>query len=226
MGGSASPPLENVLVRVESLVALQGDLGVPDGARGVVLFAHGSGSGRRSPRNRAVAQVLRGSGLATLLLDLKTELEQSEDTTAGRLRIDIELLAERLLGAADWLAREERTRDLSLGLYGASTGAGAALAAAASSPERIAAVVSRGGRPDLAGAALPRVRAPSLLLVGELDPVVLGLNEEALERLGAREKELRVVPGATHLFVENGTLEAVARHAADWFTRHLGARSP
>ena len=224
MGGSASPPLENVLVRVESLVALQGDLGVPDGARGVVLFAHGSGSGRRSPRNRAVAQVLRESRLATLLLDLKTELEQSEDTTVGRLRIDIELLAERLLGAADWLAREERTRDLSLGLYGASTGAGAALAAAASSPERIAAVVSRGGRPDLAGSALPKVRAPSLLLVGELDPVVLGLNEEALERLGAREKELRVVPGATHLFVENGTLEAVARHAADWFTRHLETR--
>jgi len=190
-----------------------------------VLFAHGSGSGRRSPRNRAVAQVLQQTGFATLLLDLMTELEESEDTPTARLRFDLGLLAERLLGAADWLARDQRTRELPLGLFGGSTGAGAALAAAASSPDSIAAVVSRGGRPDLAGAALSNVRAPTLLIVGGLDPVVLGLNQDALDRIGAQEKELQVVPRATHLFVEGGALEEVARLAAAWFDRHLGVRA-
>ena len=208
-------------MRVETSIALEGDLSVPERARGIVLFAHGTGSDRHSPRNRAVASSLRRAGMATLLLDLLTELEESEDTATARMRFDIGLLAERILGAADWLAREERTAELPLGCFGASTGAGAALAAAASRPERIAAVVSRGGRPDLAGPMLERVRAPTLLIVGGNDPFVLGLNQEALPRIGAQEKELQIVPGATHRFEEPGALEEVARLATDWFARHL-----
>ena len=208
-------------MRVETSIALEGDLSVPERARGIVLFAHGTGSDRHSPRNRAVASSLRRAGMATLLLDLLTELEESEDTATARMRFDIGLLAERILGAADWLAREERTAELPLGCFGASTGAGAALAAAASRPERIAAVVSRGGRPDLAGPMLERVRAPTLLIVGGNDPFVLGLNQEALPRIGAQEKELQIVPGATHRFEEPGALEEVARLATDWFVRHL-----
>ena len=208
-------------MRVETSIALEGDLFVPDGARGIVLFAHGTGSDRHSPRNRAVASSLRRAGMATLLLDLLTELEESEDTATARMRFDIGLVAERILGASDWLARDERTAELPLGCFGASTGAGAALAAAASRPERIAAVVSRGGRPDLAGSTLAQVRAPTLLIVGGNDPFVLGLNQEALPRIGAQEKELQIVPGATHRFEEAGALEEVARLATDWFVRHL-----
>ena len=209
-------------VRVESgPVTLMGNLGIPEGARGAVLFAHGSGSGRHSPRNRFVARQLRAAGLATLLLDLLSEDEEAMDRYTAHLRFDIGLLAERLIGATDWLAEDSRTAGLSVGYFGASTGGGAALVAAARRPDRIGAVVSRGGRPDLAGDALPAVRAPTLLIVGGDDEPVISLNEEALARLAAPVKKLVIVPGASHLFEESGKLEEVARLAADWFTRHL-----
>ncbi|HZY57828.1 MAG TPA: dienelactone hydrolase family protein [Rubrobacteraceae bacterium] len=201
-------------------VVLEGNLGVPDGARGVVLFAHGSGSGRHSPRNRYVAQVLRKAGLATLLIDLLTEEEEEVDLRTRHLRFDIGLLAERLVGATEWLERSPDTQDLKVGYFGASTGAAAALVAAAERPEPIGAIVSRGGRPDLAGPALPRVAAPTLLIVGGNDVPVIGMNQEAMEQLRT-EKRLEIVPGATHLFEEPGALEEVARLAADWFVRHL-----
>lgn len=204
-------------------VTLDGDLGVPAGATGVVLFAHGSGSGRHSPRNRFVAEQLRAAGLATLLVDLLTREEEAVDVYTAHLRFDIGLLAGRLAGAVEWLARDQRTAGLRVGLFGASTGGGAALVTAARRPERVAAVVSRGGRPDLAGDALPDVRCPTLLIVGGDDDVVIGLNESALARLGSPVKELHIVPGASHLFEEPGTLEEVARLAAAWFTRHLPA---
>jgi alpha-beta hydrolase superfamily lysophospholipase len=202
-------------------VDLEGDLAVPDGAAGVVLFAHGSGSSRHSPRNRRVAAELRAAGFATLLADLLTEGEEAAEARTGHLRFDIELLAARLARAIDWLGQHPSTRDLPVGLFGASTGGGAALVAATRRPERVRAVVSRGGRPDLAREALGAVRCPTLLVVGGSDEVVLQLNEFALERLGSREKELFVVPGATHLFEEPGALDAVAQVAADWFARHL-----
>jgi dienelactone hydrolase len=202
-------------------VILEGNLGIPEGARGAVLFAHGSGSGRHSPRNRFVARQLRAAGLATLLLDLLTEDEEAVDRYTAQLRFDIGLLAERLIGATDWLTEDSRTAGLSIGYFGASTGGGAALVAAAHRPERVGVVVSRGGRPDLAGDALPAVRAPTLLLVGGDDEPVIGLNEQALARLGAPVKKLVIVPGASHLFEEPGKLEEVARLAADWFTRHF-----
>jgi pimeloyl-ACP methyl ester carboxylesterase len=207
---------------------LEGDLDIPDGARAVVLFAHGSGSSRNSPRNRYVARVLRDAGLATLLMDLLTGDEEAIDMETGHLRFDIGLLAGRVVGATDWLARAPETAGFPVGYFGASTGAAAALVAAAERPERVGAVVSRGGRPDLAGEALPRVRAPTLLIVGGFDGPVIGLNRQALERLGSAEKQLVVIPGASHLFPEPGALEAVARLAADWLTRHLGraANSP
>jgi len=209
-------------VRVEAgPVTLEGNLGIPEGAAGVVLFAHGSGSGRHSPRNRFVARLLRAAGLATLLIDLLTEEEEAEDQYTAHLRFDIGLLAERLVGATDWLANGPRTTSLSVGYFGASTGSGAALVAAAWRPQRIGAVVSRGGRPDLAGDALPAVRAPTLLIVGGDDEPVIGLNERALARLGAPVKKLVIVPGATHLFEEPGKLEEVARLAAEWFSRYL-----
>jgi putative phosphoribosyl transferase len=201
-------------------VVLDGDLATPAAARGVVLFAHGSGSGRHSPRNRQVAAALGRAGFATLLLDLLTLEEETADRASGRLRFDVELLAGRLLAAADWLAAEQRTAGLPVGLFGASTGAGAALLAAAERPQAAAAVVSRGGRPDLAGAALGRVRAPTLLVVGALDPEVLEFNRAALGRLQATA-DLQVVPGASHLFEEPGTLERVAELAVGWFTRWL-----
>jgi dienelactone hydrolase len=205
-------------------VRLEGNLGLPAGAAGVVLFAHGSGSGRHSPRNRFVADRLRQAGLATLLIDLLTEDEEQIDLRTRHLRFDIGLLAERLVGTIDWLAAQPATKELSVGLFGASTGGGAALVAAAHRPERVGAVVSRGGRPDLAGDALPDARCPTLLIVGGDDDVVIDLNAAALEQLAAPVKELVVVPGAGHLFEEPGKLDEVARLAAEWFTRHLGAR--
>jgi putative phosphoribosyl transferase len=199
---------------------LAGDLRLPPDPSGVVVFAHGSGSSRHSPRNRAVAGALQRAGLATLLMDLLTADEEALDARTGELRFDIGFLAGRLGGAVGWLAAEAATKALPVGCFGASTGGGAALVAAAEHPEGIAAVVSRGGRPDLAGDALERVVAPTLLIVGGDDHVVLDLNRRALERIGA-EKRLEVVPGATHLFEEPGALERVAALAAGWFTNHL-----
>lgn len=203
-------------------VALAGDLTMPGaGTPAVVLFAHGSGSSRHSPRNRAVAAELNRVGLGTLLLDLLSEREEYDDTLSGRHRFDIGLLARRLVGTIDWLERQQRTRDLPVGLFGASTGAAAALVAAAERPGRVYAVVSRGGRPDLAGDRLAQVESPVLLIVGGADELVLGLNEEAAERLAAPYR-IHVVPGATHLFPEPGALEEVARAAGDWFRERLG----
>jgi dienelactone hydrolase len=202
-------------------VRLEGNLVIPEGAQAVVLFAHGSGSGRHSPRNRFVARTLQQAGLATLLLDLLTAEEEMEDRYTAHLRFNIELLAERLTGATDWLGEDPRTARLKLGYFGASTGAAAALLAAVARSERVGAVVSRGGRPDLAGPVLPEVQAPTLLIVGGQDAIVLDLNHTALARLGATTKELVVVRGATHLFEEPGALEEVARLATEWFTRHL-----
>ncbi len=198
-------------------VTLEGALEIPDGATGLVLFAHGSGSSRFSPRNNFVAQELRRAGLATLLIDLLT---RTEDQDYER-RFDIPLLTERVVAVARWLGNHTETKALSLGLFGASTGAAAALQAAAASPETVTAVVSRGGRPDLAGErALARVRASTLLIVGGLDDVVIELNRQAHALLTC-EKELTIVPGATHLFEEPGTLEQVAKLAAGWFARRL-----
>ena len=208
-------------------VTLEGTLGLPGNPAGVVLFAHGSGSGRHSPRNRFVAGRLREAGLATLLVDLLTEDEERIDVRTAHLRFDIGLLADRLVEAIDWLAGEPPTAGLPVGLFGASTGGGAALVAAAERPDRVAAVVSRGGRPDLAGPALPTVRTPTLLIVGGDDDVVITLNHQAHARLGSPVKELVIVPGAGHLFEEPGKLDEVARLAADWFARHLtAAREP
>ncbi|HEU4409950.1 MAG TPA: dienelactone hydrolase family protein [Polyangiaceae bacterium] len=201
-------------------VELRGDLSVPSGAFGIVLFAHGSGSGRLSPRNRFVARHLQRAGLATLLIDLLTEREEEAERAGAHLRFDIGLLAARLVAATDWLAGVPATAPLGVGYFGASTGGGAALVAAAERPERVGAVVSRGGRPDLAGEALGRVRAPTLLIVGGRDVDVLALNREAMRHLGA-EKRLEIVAGATHLFEEAGALECAAALAGDWFSRHL-----
>jgi dienelactone hydrolase len=205
-------------------VVLEGDLVVPPGASGIVLFAHGSGSSRHSPRNRYVAGVLQAGGLATLLVDLLTPEEEVIDVRTAQLRFDIGLLARRLVDASDWLAGQPVTRDLRVGYFGASTGGGAALVAAAERPQAVHAVVSRGGRPDLAGAALPRVLAPTLLIVGERDTPVIEMNEAALARLEG-VKRLEIVPGATHLFEEPGTLEEVALLARDWFERYLAPTS-
>ncbi|HXG59509.1 MAG TPA: dienelactone hydrolase family protein [Thermoanaerobaculia bacterium] len=201
-------------------VTLAGNLAVPPSARGVVLFAHGSGSSRHSRRNRYVARVLQEAGLATLLIDLLTPAEERIDDVTRNLRFDIRMLADRLIGATEWLAGEDSTRDLRVGYFGASTGAGAALVAASRIPERTSAVVSRGGRPDLAGAALPLVKAPTLLIVGGNDHGVIELNEQAYRQLRC-ERQLEIVPGATHLFEEPGALEKVAELARDWFLRYL-----
>jgi putative phosphoribosyl transferase len=201
-------------------VTLEGDLTLPQGAQGAVLFAHGSGSSRHSPRNRRVAGLLNEARLATLLVDLLTADEEIADRRTGHLRFDIGLLAERLVEAADWLGRQPGTRDLTLGCFGASTGAAAALVAAAARPHAVCAVVSRGGRPDLAGPSLSVVRAPTLLIVGGDDAPVLELNRQAYQRLHG-EKRLVVIPGATHLFEEPGALDLVARDASGWFEQHL-----
>jgi dienelactone hydrolase len=198
---------------------LEGDLVVPEQAAGVVLFAHGSGSGRHSPRNKVVATTLNDAGIGTLLVDLLTGEEEDADRSTGQYRFDIDLLARRVIAAVDWL-RAGPAAPQPIGLFGASTGAAAALVAAAARPDDVAAVVSRGGRPDLAGPVLHHARAPTLLIVGGDDPEVLELNRRALELLRA-EKELVVVPGATHLFEEHGALEQVSRLAAEWFLRHL-----
>ncbi len=212
---------QTVHVRTPGVV-LEGNLVVPVRARGVVLFAHGSGSSRHSSRNRYVAGELQEAGMATLLIDLLTADEERVDQRTAHLRFDIGLLADRLVGATDWLAEHPSTGSLPLGYFGASTGAGAALVAAAQRPHGVAAVVSRGGRPDLAGEALAQVRAPTLLIVGGDDTVVIRLNEQALAQLGGTAKQMVIVPGAGHLFEEPGTLEQVARHAAGWFCQFLG----
>jgi putative phosphoribosyl transferase len=201
-------------------LGLSGDLVVPEHAKGCVLFAHGSGSGRHSPRNRYVADVLQRGGLGTLLLDLLTEAEEQVDLESGHLRFDIDLLAKRLLDATDWLQRQPAGRNMSIGYFGASTGAGAALVAAAERPSLIGAIVSRGGRPDLAGSELPRVKAPTLLIVGSEDREVIELNRSAFTTLRC-EKKLSIVQGATHLFEEPGTLEEVSILARNWFRQNL-----
>jgi putative phosphoribosyl transferase len=201
-------------------VQLGGTLTLPSAASAIVLFAHGSGSSRFSPRNQAVARGLHRAGLGTLLFDLLAAEEEAIDARTAHLRFDIELLAERLVAATEWLSHQPELRELAVGYFGSSTGAAAALVAAARLPDRVSAVVSRGGRPDLAGQVLPQVKAPTLLIVGGLDEPVIGMNREALDGLRA-EKQLEIVPGATHLFEEPGTLEEVTRLARDWFTRFL-----
>jgi pimeloyl-ACP methyl ester carboxylesterase len=206
---------ETVLIPADGS-ALVGDLVVPGRVRSVVLFAHGSGSSRFSPRNRAVAGALRRAGLGTLLLDLLTEQEERVDTVTAQHRFDIPMLGERLTAAIDWLGEHPETRGLPVDLFGASTGAAAALVAASQRPDRVRSVVSRGGRPDLAGTALSGVRAPVLLIVGGRDREVLGMNQDAARQLSAPH-QVRVIPGATHLFEEPGGLDAVADAAREWF---------
>ncbi len=226
---------EPIRIPVGSTI-LDGDLVIPAAARGLVLFAHGSGSSRHSSRNRYVAEVLQEAGFATLLMDLLTRDEEAVDLRTAELRFDIPLLARRVVAAIDWLSQQpegaphlpEGAPHLPVfgrcGLFGASTGAAAALIAAAERLQAVAAVVSRGGRPDLAAGALPRVQAPTLLIVGSLDLPVIEMNRTALAQLRC-EKQLTIVPGATHLFEEPGTLEEVARLARDWFEVHLSGKS-
>jgi putative phosphoribosyl transferase len=208
-------------IRIPASVTLSGDLTLPTHPRGLVVFAHGSGSSRLSPRNQRVASHLQFAGFGTLLFDLLTEQEEVLDAQTGHLRFDVELLAERLGEATDWLATLDETRSLAIGFFGASTGAAGALIAAAARPGVVRAVVSRGGRPDLAGDALASVHAPTLLIVGGNDPEVFALNRAALTMLGAPIKKLSVVPNATHLFEESGALEQVADLALGWFDKHL-----
>jgi putative phosphoribosyl transferase len=204
-------------------VVLEADIDVPESPQGVVLFAHGSGSSRHSPRNRYVAGELQRSGLATVLADLLTASEEQLDAETAALRFDIPLLAARLTALCDWVVGYEATAGLAAGLFGASTGAAAALVTAAQRPATVAAVVSRGGRPDLAGELLRTVRQPTLLIVGERDEIVIGLNRRAMSVLGG-EVRLEIVPGATHLFEEPGALERVAHLARDWFLTYLGRK--
>ena len=209
---------EGLVSVAASGVTLEGNLLVPRGATGIVLFAHGSGSSRFSSRNRYVAEVLRERRLGTLLIDLLTHDEELVDTRTAHLRFDIELLAQRLVGTTEWLGREAPR--LKVGLFGASTGGGAALVAAARIPDRIYAVVSRGGRPDLAGEALPLVKAPTLLIIGGDDVPVIGMNQEAFDKMTC-VRDMKIIPGASHLFEEPGALEHVAQLAGDWFEKHL-----
>jgi putative phosphoribosyl transferase len=203
-------------------ITLSADIHVPDRAHGVVLFAHGSGSSRHSPRNRHVADVLNRGSIGTILTDLLTEEEEAIDIHTAELRFDIPLLGQRVAAITDWIIQQPIFKNLGLGYFGASTGAAAALVAAAEHADIVRAVVSRGGRPDLAGSALPRVLAPVLFIVGENDPVVLDLNRAAMARLPHQTKQkLEIVPGATHLFEEPGTLDHVAVLARDWFRKYL-----
>jgi putative phosphoribosyl transferase len=211
-------------VPVEEGISLEGNLNIPDNPRGVVLFVHGSGSSRFSPRNQFVARQLESAGLATFLIDLLTAREEEEDRYTGHLRFDIPLLSRRVVAATDWLLSQPATRNLKIGYFGASTGAAAALVAAAERPLAVGAVVSRGGRPDLAGSALSAVRAPTLLIVGSKDTQVIELNRMAFSLLRT-EKRMEIIPGATHLFEEPGTLEKVAELAREWFTRYLSAET-
>src|SRR5258706_16342991 len=215
------PVLDEGLVHVGiDSITLAGNLLVPSGATGIVLFAHGSGSSRFSSRNRYVASTLREGNLGTLLIDLLTPREEARDNVTAELRFNIGMLADRLVGTVEWLRAQPELHDMKIGLFGASTGGGAALVAAAARPAMIQAVVSRGGRPDLAGAALPRVQAPTLLIVGGDDVPVIAMNRDAYDQMTC-ERRLEIVPGATHLFEEPGTLEKVAELARDWFTRYL-----
>jgi dienelactone hydrolase len=208
-----------VEVMVDS-VTLEGNLAIPEQAEGIVLFAHGSGSSRFSPRNQFVAEMLREGGLATLLIDLLTRDEDKIDQLTRQYRFDIDLLVDRLVGATDWLLQQPTTQHLRIGYFGSSTGAAAALIAATKRPDHIYAVVSRGGRPDLAASAIPQVKAPTLFIVGGADVPVISLNEQALKLLRV-EKKLEIVPHATHLFEEPGALEKVAHLARQWFQSHL-----
>ena len=201
-------------------VVVEGTLTLPPGAKSVVLFAHGSGSGRFSPRNQYVAKEFNKAQIGTLLFDLLTQEEEEQDVVTAEYRFDIPLLAERLIGATEWLRNDPKTKKLAFGYFGASTGAAAALIAAAKLPTDVSAVVSRGGRPDLAGDFLLRLTVPTLLLVGGLDTEVIELNREAMAKLN-NEKKLVIIPGATHLFEEPGTLEEAAKIATEWFLRHL-----
>jgi dienelactone hydrolase len=198
-----------------------GNLNIPKEANGLVLFAHGSGSSRHSPRNQFVARTLNDAGLATLLFDLLTHEEEAIDTQTRELRFNIDLLAERLVDATKWVKHQPETRDLRIGYFGSSTGGAAALVAAVDTPQDLGAVVSRGGRPDLAGEALTKVQAPTLLIVGGNDDIVIELNEQARDRMRC-EVKLEIIPGATHLFEEPGTLERVAKLASDWFVKNIG----
>ena len=202
-------------------ITLSGELAVPANAAGIVVFAHGSGSSRFSPRNQRVAEYLQRGGLGTLLFDLLTADEEAIDESTAQYRFDIPMLGVRLTGAIDWLESDDVVRSLSIGCFGASTGAAGALIAAANRPDHVRAVVSRGGRPDLAGPALARVSAPTLLIVGGDDVLVIGMNQTAMEQLAAPTKRLEIVPGATHLFEEPGTLERVCELALDWFNHYL-----
>src|SRR4029453_6671960 len=203
---------------------LSGDLTIPENATALLLFAHGSGSSRHSPRNQFVGRTFNKAGFATLLFDLLTPDEEEIDSRTADLRFNIGLLAERLVHATRWARQEKQTRDLRIGYFGSSTGGGAALVAAAEIPQDVGAVVSRGGRPDLAGDALPKVQTPTLLIVGGNDDIVIELNEQARDRMRC-EVKLEIVPGATHLFEEPGALEQVAKLASDWFVDHIGAKS-
>jgi putative phosphoribosyl transferase len=203
---------------------LSGNLTIPEGTVALVLFAHGSGSSRRSPRNQFVARTLNEARLGTLLFDLLTPSEEEIDTRTREHRFNIGLLAHRLVEATEWAKQQSETRDLRVGYFGSSTGGGAALVAAAELPSEVGAVVSRGGRPDLAGDALPKVRAPTLLIVGGNDDIVIELNEMARDQMRC-EAKLEIVPGATHLFEEAGALEKVAKVARDWFVSHLGGKA-
>ena len=203
---------------------LSGNLHIPGGAGALVLFAHGSGSSRHSPRNQFVAHTLNNAGLATLLFDLLTQEEEAVDLRTREHRFNIGLLAERLVHATRWAKQQEETRDLRIGYFGSSTGGAAALVAAAKIPQDVGAVVSRGGRPDLAGDTLPKVQAATLLIVGGNDDIVIELNEQARDQMRCKVK-LEIVPAATHLFEEAGALEKVAQLASDWFVNHIGAKS-
>ncbi|MDJ0714447.1 MAG: dienelactone hydrolase family protein [Prochloraceae cyanobacterium] len=213
---------ENIVSVTAGSVTLEGNLEIPEGAKGIVLFAHGSGSSRHSPRNRYVAELLRAKGMATLLIDLLTSSEEEIDRVTRHLRFDIGLLAERLIGATNWLEENRATENLKIGYFGASTGSAAALLAAAELKEAVSAIVSRGGRPDLAGTALSRVKAPTLLIVGGNDIPVIAMNQEAMDYLHTK-KQLEIIPRAGHLFEEPGALEEVARLASNWFDRYLSA---